>query len=81
MARKRPANRLSPHFYRKLKEEILEERNCTCEDCGRSYSMDMAKRFLDLHHIVSRARGGGDVRKNIRLLCHWGCHIIKEHGG
>ncbi len=74
MARTRPANRLSPYFYRKLRAEILEERGYRCEGCGRTYTEEDAEYYLDLDHILSRARGGGDTRENLRVLCRGECH-------
>jgi len=38
-----------------------------CEGCGK-------RRADDVHHLRSRARGGGDEENNLLALCRHPCH-------
>lgn len=49
-------------------------RRCTTEGCG-------ARRFLEVHHIVPRTRGGSNAMENLTTLCG-ACHrFVHERGG
>jgi len=73
MARKRPKNRLSKYAYSKLKKRLIEKRGVWCQECGQSYSPEMAVHALDIHHLKHRSQGGGDDEANLVLLCRT-CH-------
>jgi hypothetical protein len=62
-------------FVRKhaeLRRQVLERDGWRCQDCG-------AAKELQVHHIKSRSRLGGDVMENLITLCAR-CHR-KRHGG
>lgn len=50
-----------------IKIRLLAERGTRCERCQAEQT------WLDLHHLLSRARGGQDVPENLALLCR-PCH-------
>src|SRR5689334_19172026 len=50
-----------------LKAQLLWARGERCERCGQKALV------LDLHHLLSRARGGEDVPENLAILCR-ACH-------
>jgi hypothetical protein len=58
--------RLSSRNYR---EEILKRDNNTCQRCGKKKQ----RRFLEVHHIIPRSKGGTDDPTNLITLCHH-CH-------
>lgn len=52
----------------------------TCEFCGWA---PPEKRILHAHHVIPRARGGGDVPRNIAVLCpnhHALAHYMSPRG-
>lgn len=50
-----------------LKASLVGLRGMRCERC------QLSQTWLDLHHLLSRARGGQDVAENLALLCR-PCH-------
>lgn len=52
--------------------DLVRSRGPYCEYCGRRYPL----RYLTRDHIVPRAKGGRDVRSNLRIACR-ACNIAK----
>ena len=54
--------------------EVLERDRFRCQSpgCGNS-------RFLEVHHVISRSRGGGNGLDNLITLCS-GCHRLHHEG-
>lgn len=64
-------NKMTP----KLREEILERDNYTCQICGISQE-DEPHLLLEVDHIVPIAKGGLTVPENLQTLC-WKCNRSK----
>lgn len=47
-----------------LKADIISERGCSCEKCGKKTPQ------LILDHIVPHAQGGSNSKRNLMLVCH-----------
>jgi 5-methylcytosine-specific restriction endonuclease McrA len=62
----RPRLRLDADSYRKLRTAVLERDGWRCQICGSSD-------HLQIHHIRSRGRLGGDTDENLITLCA-DCH-------
>lgn len=62
----RRAKREAP-AWRAAKREVLERAGGCCERCGAR------KLTLDVHHLLSRARGGGHTAENCAAICRE-CH-------
>lgn len=63
-----------PKPKRIVNKKLLKEMRLPyCELCGNSFN-------TEVHHIVSRAAGGDDVRENLVCLC-FRCHTIAHYGG
>lgn len=58
-----------PNNTKTLKKKVIARDGLRCRRCGTT-------KFLELDHIVPRARGGGDALTNLQLLCH-DCHRTK----
>lgn len=56
-----------------VRESVLARDDCTCQDCRKRF----ARRDLHVHHLVPRARGGGDEPDNLVALC-LGCHARRH---
>ena len=54
----------------RIRREVLarDKHRCTAPGCGRTH-------FLEVHHIVSRQRGGGNHPQNLTTLCG-PCHRL-----
>ena len=60
----------------RTRREVLarDQHRCTAPGCGRT-------RFLEVHHIISRQRGGTNQPQNLKTLCG-SCHRLwHERGG
>ncbi len=68
--RKQPRLRLEPEAYRRLVRQVLARDGWRCQDCGTSQN-------LQVHHLQSRSRPGGDVEENLITLCA-GCHEARH---
>lgn len=51
---------------RKLREEIMERDNYTCQICGKYMPEEIG---LQIDHIIPVSKGGKTVRSNLRVLC------------
>jgi len=74
--RKQPRLRLDPESYRQLSREVLARDGWRCQDCGTA-------RNLQIHHLRSRSRLGGDVEENLITLCavcHGTRHVANRTG-
>lgn len=74
--------RLDRAEWRRLRQEIYERDNWTCQDCGcRCLNISDAKkhpkRKIQCHHVVRRRDGGLDVPSNLVTLC-MSCHHKRE---
>lgn len=57
-----------------VKAWILQQAAGKCENCGESTFLDDEGRwYLEVHHLLSLARGGSDTLKNTVALCS-NCH-------
>lgn len=56
--------------HRDIRKHLIELLGEKCEKCG-------SKTKLELDHINPLFKGGGDISKNIQLLCR-NCHIEKS---
>ena len=65
--------RLSPHQYRKFKNEIHERDGWMCINP----SCFSFRNGLTVHHVIRRSQGGGDVKENCVTVCI-GCHDLIE---
>jgi 5-methylcytosine-specific restriction endonuclease McrA len=63
---KRPRLRLGSQAYEDLHQQVLRRDGWRCQSCGRPTN-------LEVHHQVSRSRGGDDSEKNLITLCA-ACH-------
>lgn len=65
----------SNNRYYGYRKYILERDNYSCVICG-------SKKYLNIHHIITRGAGGSNEYINLVTLCGGidGCHIIKAHG-
>lgn len=61
----------SPEFYRARRKALKRDKG-KCKECG-------IKSGLEVHHIVSRAKGGSDDSNNLITLCRLR-HIEKHKG-
>jgi len=60
--------------WKNLREKILARDNWKCVKCG-------SKKFLHVHHLIPRSKGGGDEPSNLVTFCekcHSGIHIEKQ---
>ena len=71
---KRPGQRNTSTIPPGRRTEVLERDRFRCQapGCGNS-------RFLEIHHVKSRARGGGNDLDNLVTLCS-GCHRLHHEG-
>ena len=67
---KKPRVRLNRESYRILRRAVLERDGWRCQNCGISMQ-------LQVHHMISRSRRGGDEEENLITLCAQ-CHR-REH--
>jgi 5-methylcytosine-specific restriction enzyme A len=58
--------RLEPDKYKQLRMQVLARDRWQCQYCG-------TRNNLEVHHQLSRARGGSDQPKNLITLCSK-CH-------
>ena len=58
-----------PNGYYRLRYQILERDEFTCQGCGQ-YAPNV---MLEVDHIVPVAEGGTDVETNLRTYC-WACN-------
>lgn len=73
-----PNGTLDTWQWRKLRQEVYERDNWTCQECGvRCLNTKDAKahpkRKIQCHHVVPRRYGGSDVMDNLVTLC-MSCH-------
>ena len=59
-----------------VKHLLYEEQEGKCKGCQSTFEY----RHFDIDHIVPQAKGGGDNKENLQLLCHH-CNIIKGKNG
>ncbi|MCK9995437.1 MAG: HNH endonuclease [Candidatus Krumholzibacteria bacterium] len=66
----RPGGRNTTTIPPRVRREVLarDKHRCRAPGCGRT-------RFLEIHHIVSRQRGGGNTAENLMTLCA-SCHRL-----
>ncbi len=71
---KRPGQRNTSTIPPGRRTEVLERDRFRCQapGCGNS-------RFLEIHHVKSRSRGGGNELDNLITLCS-GCHRLHHEG-
>lgn len=61
----------------RVKRQIRERDNYTCQDCGRS-AEEVAE--LHVHHITPKSEGGLDAMSNLVTLCDY-CHSQRPSRG
>jgi hypothetical protein len=76
--------RLDRAPWRRLRREVYERDNWTCQECGcRCLNTKDAKahpkRKIQAHHVVPRRFGGSDELSNLVTLC-MSCHHKRERG-
>ena len=66
----RPGGRNTTTIPPKTRREVLarDGHRCRAPGCGR-------RRFLEVHHVVARSRGGSNEPENLVTLCS-GCHRV-----
>ncbi len=69
-SRRQPRLRLEPDAYRQLTRKLLARDGWRCQDFGTSQN-------LQVHHLQSRSRLGGDVEERLITLCA-GCHEARH---
>jgi len=52
--------------YTQLRQRVLERDGWRCQNCGNMTQ-------LEVHHMLFRGRGGGDIEENLITLCAT-CH-------
>jgi hypothetical protein len=73
------ADRQSPehdrHIPDETRREVLRRDGYVCQDCGWSHDEwnPSDPRHLELHHIKPHAKGGDNVKSNLKTLCT-SCH-------
>lgn len=63
--RRKPLRRNRNNFSKKIRNEIYNEANGVCQQCGG--------RGEEIHHVMPRSRNGRGVKTNGLLVCHK-CH-------
>lgn len=63
--RRKPLRRKRNAFSNKVRQEIFEEADGKCQQCGG--------RGEEVHHVMPRSRNGRGVKSNGLLVCH-NCH-------
>jgi|SRR5690625_3974099 len=63
--RRKPVRRKRNNFSKKVRQEVYEENNGLCQQCGGIGT--------EIHHVYPRSRGGRGVKTNALLVCH-DCH-------
>jgi len=53
----------SSRAWRRVREQVLQRDGRRCVRCGQTAG-------LEVHHVRSRAAGGGDELANLVTLCH-----------
>jgi hypothetical protein len=70
-------------FYRSpwVRAWTIQRAACSCELCETSapFLKDSGTPYLELHHVVPMAEGGGDTPENTAALCP-NCHRELHHG-
>jgi len=63
------------HIKDDVRREVLRRDGYTCKGCGWSQKEwnPADPRHLELHHVTHHARGGQNVKENLRALCNV-CH-------
>lgn len=61
----------------RLRGEIKQRDNFTCQECGVSVMME-PHLLLEVDHIIPVSRGGLSVRENLQTLC-WRCNRTKSN--
>src|SRR6266498_5143220 len=61
----RPLETDGTPLSKNYREEILKRDNNTCQNCGKKKQ----RRFLEVHHIIPRSKGGKDDPTNLITLC------------
>lgn len=79
------ARRLDTSEWRRIRREVYERDNWTCQDCEQRClntkdSRSRPKLKIQAHHIVSRRDGGSDEIENLVTLC-MSCHHKRERAG
>ena len=71
----KPGRRNHSTIPPKLRESIFARARNRCESpgCGNT-------RFLEIHHVIPRARGGTNAPENLRVLCS-ACHRFHHRHG
>jgi hypothetical protein len=59
-------------WYKVLRPNTLKEYNNTCANCGVKKDRDMG-----CDHVMTRHEGGGNVQKNLQILCR-SCNSRKQ---
>ena len=60
---------------KKLRQDILDRDNYTCQECGNSISQE-PNLLLEIDHIKPVSKGGVTEANNLRTLC-WKCNRAK----
>ncbi len=70
-----PGGRNTTTIPPKTRREVLarDDHRCQAPGCGR-------RRFLEVHHVVARSRGGSNAAENLVTLCS-GCHRVVHETG
>ncbi len=70
-----PGGRNTTTIPPKTRREVLarDGHRCQAPGCGR-------RRFLEVHHVVARSRGGSNAAENLVTLCS-GCHRVAHEIG
>jgi hypothetical protein len=63
------------HIKDDVRREVLRRDGYTCKGCGWSHKEwnPADPRHLELHHVTHHARGGQNIKENLRALCNV-CH-------
>ena len=61
--------RLKPAAWKKLVDELYEDRGHACQNCGKYLN----RNEVNPHHIIRRGAGGPDTLNNLSCLCTF-CH-------
>jgi len=59
--RRKPVRRKRNNFSKKVRQEVYEENNGLCQQCGG--------RGTEIHHVMPRGRQGRGVKTNALLVC------------
>lgn len=75
-----PTDDASSENWNKTRQRVLERDGYECRFCGKTEEehVEDTGRGIDVHHIIPRSDGGGDVMNNLAALCR-SCHRTMEN--